>query len=158
MVEFGQVDIANPEHLEPMQQPAKKPSKEKQRNSMWFIAVFLVGIFTILFFLVQASQDPSKDIRTLDDLFLAVEEGIVDEDRGYMHNGYVYVKDDQGTWVTRVQIEDKLIQIPLHFAPRDLQKVDDIGLLNSTFAQKEIYIHLIQIHRNCNILHLAQLK
>ena len=140
MVEIGQLDMSNPEHLEPMQDAPSKPTKEQNRTSMWFIGVFLIGIFLVLFLLINASNDPEKEIRTLDDLFLAVIDGTVSEERGYVYNGYVFAKDDQDTWFTRLQVENTIIEIPLHFTPRDLQQVDDSGLLNSSFAQKDIYI------------------
>ncbi len=141
MVEIGQLDMSNPKQLEPSQAPTPtKEDKEKSKTSMWFVGVFLALVAIVIFVMIGITNNAENQITNIDQLFAAVENGDVGEERGYVYNGYVFAKDDQNTWFTRLQIGENIVQVPLHYGPRDLTEVEDIGRTNDTFNQREFYI------------------
>ncbi len=60
------------------------------------------------------------------------KEGLLEEDEGYIYNGFSFVKID-GLWWTERKTQNRIIKIPLHFAPKDLEDIPVTGTLAPEF-------------------------
>ncbi len=120
----------------------KETVKEKEQKSQKFL-LYIIGfiILIIAAFLITQNISKESEFVTKDEMFNRVIKGDVDEANGYMYNGYAFVFDDiLKSWFTRIQIDDELIEISLHFGPRDLENVTIYGSLDERFNQKTIYL------------------
>lgn len=114
--------------------------KEDGRSILIMIAV-LAGIF-ILFFAGSKLYNhfTSATVINIDDLHKDNLEGKLDQEDGYIYEGFSFIKAD-GLWWTEVKTPDRLLKIPLHFGPRDLEEVEIIGSLNLEFNRgNDIFI------------------
>lgn len=105
--------------------------------------IVIIAILALLGSVIYYSYDFSTPptIETLDDLFDAIASGeIEDPEMGYVHNGFVFVRAQDGTWITRAVINQQEVQIPVHFGPRELVNVTWRGSLNGTFYNSTLYI------------------
>lgn len=111
---------------------------DNKANKLLFIAIAIViGLFA-LFFTVRFFYDPGPEAVTLDEMHrlnLAGESG----GQNYAHNGFSFVYFDN-LWYTQVLAGGDLIDIPLHFGPKDLREIDISGIVNKSFQKKEVYI------------------
>ncbi len=106
------------------------PGKEDGKNILIMIGV-LVGIFVLtLGGFKLYNQFTAAGVVVLDDLHTQNLEGELDQDQGYVYNGFSVVKAD-GLWWTEVEIENRLIKIPLHFGPKEVEQVPVLGNLDS---------------------------
>ncbi|PIN87855.1 hypothetical protein COV12_01610 [Candidatus Woesearchaeota archaeon CG10_big_fil_rev_8_21_14_0_10_32_24] len=68
------------------------------------------------------------------------KEGLLDPKEGYMYNGFSYVKID-GLWWTERKSQDRIIKIPLHFAPKDVEYIPVTGTLDPEFNMgDQVYV------------------
>lgn len=106
--------------------------KEDGRSILIMVAV-LVGIF-ILFFAGSKLYNyfTAASVVNIDDLHKDNLNGKLDEEEGYIYEGFSFIKAD-GLWWTEVKVPDRLLKIPLHFGPRDLEEVKVTGSLNPEF-------------------------
>jgi hypothetical protein len=96
------------------------------------IALFAVG-FLLRFFL------DSDEVLTIDELHRRNIEG-EESEINYMYNGFSFVYLDN-LWYTQIKRkDDAIIDVPLHFSPKDLEEVPITGTLDKRFYQEEIYI------------------
>ncbi|MFH1399408.1 MAG: hypothetical protein ABIG95_04840, partial [Candidatus Woesearchaeota archaeon] len=72
----------------------------------------------------------------------------------YTFNGFTFVRAGV-FWITQVQIENKLINIPLHYGPKELRHIDIAGQLNESFNYGPIYITFDPDAKNLSMLTLA---
>jgi len=78
----------------------------------------------------------------VDDLHQQNLEGKLDSDQGYVYNGYSFVKAD-GLWWTEVESKDRVIKIPLHYGPKDVEKISVKGKLSPNFNKGDkVYISI----------------
>lgn len=102
------------------------------KNLLIMIGV-LVGIFVLTMGGFKLyNQFTAAGVVVLDDLHEQNLEGELDEDQGYVYNGFSVVKAD-GLWWTEVEIENRLIKIPLHFGPKEVEEIPVAGNLGSQF-------------------------
>lgn len=104
--------------------------KGDTKNLLIMIAV-LAGIFILTMggFKVY-NEFTGAGVMVLDDLHEKNLEGELDDEEGYLYNGFSVVKAD-GLWWTEVEIENRLIKIPLHFGPREVEQIPLAGNLDS---------------------------
>ncbi len=57
----------------------------------------------------------------------------------YDYNNFEFKKSG-GLWKTEVQLDNKLITVPLHYGPREIRWIEIYGSLNDTFNMGPIYI------------------
>lgn len=115
----------------------KERDKKSERNVI--IAIGFIILVIAVFFVTKAINKP--EALTLDDLFDKTLEGKINEEKGYMYNGYAFVYDEtMQSWVTRIQHGSAVVQIPLHYGPRDLVNVSSSGTIDKSFEQREIFI------------------
>ncbi len=105
--------------------------------------VLIIGVFAFSFggFKVY-DYFTSANIIDIDDLHNQNMEGNLDEEEGYMYNGYSFLKVD-GLWWTEVLLGHRLIKIPLHFGPKEVEEIEITGTLDPSFNQgNTVYVAL----------------
>ncbi len=79
-------------------------------------------------------------IVTLDTLHQENLAGKLDEEEGYLYNGFSFVKAD-GLWWTEIKAGSRLIKTPLHFGPKEVEAVATTGSLSSGFYRDDfVYV------------------
>ena len=145
------------EELEPERQDAVSVVAEKDlpdqkgdtRTVLILIAV-LIGVFVLIIAGFKAyNHFTAAGVVVIDDLHQQNLDGKLDSEEGYVYNGYSFVKAD-GLWWTEVEAKDRVIKIPLHYAPLDLENIPVTGKLNPEFNQGEIVYVSIDPEVNYN--------
>ncbi|MBT7496922.1 hypothetical protein HN662_01205, partial [Candidatus Woesearchaeota archaeon] len=104
--------------------------KRSQRNMIFVIVI--IALVVIGFIAFKAFHEPAP--QTVDDVFQQALDGKLDEDVAYSYNGYVFV-NIMGSWMTRIQVGNEMIEIPLHFGPRDLENnISIMGSVDNRFT------------------------
>ena len=99
----------------------------------------IIGLIIIvalgLFFFTREGE-----AQTIEEKFASVMSG--SEKYGYVYDGYAFVRDEQEGYITRLQVGEKVIQIPLHFGPREVKDVTVGGTLEngSAFTGADMFI------------------
>ncbi|MBI2146499.1 hypothetical protein HYU22_04110 [Candidatus Woesearchaeota archaeon] len=114
---------------------ASKKSFDSQRI---LIAIAVVAVIFVLILSIGKFSflDNIKGPQTLslDQLHQLNKEGKLDEERGYMYNGYSFVLNDDLWWMER-EVFGTLIKVPLHFGPKQVEEVPIRGQLNPAFNE-----------------------
>ncbi len=72
----------------------------------------------------------------------------LEESEGYTYNGFSFVFAD-GLWWTEIRQPDRLVKIPLHFGPREVENVTIEGALAPGFNQGEnVYMAIDPYYAN----------
>ncbi len=111
-------------------------------RTMALLIVTIIGIFALLLggFTLYNHYSPSAAVVNVDSLHAQNLEGELDEEEGYVYNGYSFVKAD-GLWWTEMNKFGTLLKIPLHFGPKELGNIPVNGELDPAFnSPDEIYI------------------
>ncbi len=112
----------------------------------------MVGVILIIFILSLGgfklyNNLTSAEILNIDDLHTKNLAGELDGEEGYTYNGYSFIKVD-GLWWTEIKRNGRLLKIPLHFGPKEVEHLELKGDLNPLFNQGKIV--LIAINPNIN--------
>ena len=75
----------------------------------------------------------------IDELHKKNLAGELDESEGYMYNGFSFVLVD-GLWWTEVNPPGRIIKVPLHFGPKEVENISVEGKLSTDFNKEDIYI------------------
>ena len=131
--------------VKPQESSEQEPAKEqinKRSDLHFFIAIGIVVILFVGFFGISYALNKPKII-TIDELHDKTLEGRLDEDKGYIYNGYSFVKVDN-LWYTNVQTIDgsAVFSIPFHYGPREVEDIAIQGSINLTsFSEsKEVFM------------------
>ncbi len=120
----------------------EKSSKEDSKNIIVTILI-VVGLFALI--IVGSNFYNSltaAEIIDVDELHQKNLEEELDEEEGYTYNGFSFVKVD-GMWWTEVKRFKTLVKIPLHFGPKEVEKIPFIGNVNPNFDNgNEIYLSI----------------
>lgn len=114
--------------------------KEDSRSLILTI-IILAGVFGLLLggFKLYGNLT-TAGIVTLEDLHQNNLNGELDKEIGYVYNGYSFVKID-GLWWTETKVGERLVKIPLHFGPKELEEISTKGSLTEDFYYgEEIYV------------------
>jgi len=76
----------------------------------------------------------SANIIDIDKLHDQNIEGDLNENEGYMYNGFSFIKVD-GLWWTETMRNEVLVKIPLHFGPKEVEWINIEGKLDPLFNQ-----------------------
>ena len=100
--------------------------------------IVILGIFALTFggFNLYNGMT-SAAVVDIDGLHQENLDGDLNEEEGYIYNGFSFVLVD-GLWWTEIAIGDTLTKIPLHFGPKDLEDIQINGELSSQFNKGEI--------------------
>src|SRR3989344_7596140 len=138
------------EELEPERQDAVSVVAEKDlpdqkgdtRTVLILIAV-LIGVFVLIIAGFKAyNHFTAAGVVLIDDLHQQNLDGKLDSEVGYVYNGYSFVKAD-GLWWTGVEVKDRIIKIPLHYGPREVEHIAVTGKLTSEFNQGDkVYVSI----------------
>lgn len=129
-------------NIEPLEeeQVEEKEDGGSARNIIIVVAV-IIGMFA-LFVLGSRfyGNVTSAGIVDIEDLHIDNIEGNLDSEEGYMHNGFSFVKAD-GLWWTDIKLRGKIVRIPLHFGPRELEQIEFKGTLDPSFNEgDDVYV------------------
>ena len=106
--------------------------KDDGKNNLIMI-IALVGIFALSFGGFKLyDYFTGAGVVTLDTLHQENLAGNLDEEEGYLYNGFSFVKAD-GLWWTEIKAGNRLIKTPLHFSPKEVEHVETTGALSSDF-------------------------
>ena len=100
----------------------------------------IIGIFALTFGGFQFYNGlTSAAIIDVDQLHQDNLGGDLDENEGYIYNGFSFVLVD-GLWWTEVYRGDTLTKIPLHFGPKEIEHIQITGALSEDFNSKPVHI------------------
>lgn len=116
--------------------------------------LIMVGVIVGIFVLTLGSfklynQLTSAGVIVIDDLHLKNLEGELDAEEGYLYNGYSLVKAD-GLWWTEIDTDSRMIKIPLHFGPKEVEEIPVAGKLSSQFDKGTLIYIAIDPEVNYN--------
>ncbi len=109
--------------------------------------LILIGVLVAVFVFAIAgfkayNHFTAAGVVIIDDLHQKNLDGQLDNEEGYIYNGYSFVKAD-GLWWTEVEVKNRIIKIPLHYGPRDLENIPVNGKLLPAFNNGEtIYVSI----------------
>ncbi|MBD3354424.1 hypothetical protein GF361_00385 [Candidatus Woesearchaeota archaeon] len=133
----------------------KKEEKIDDNTKKLLLAVgIIIGVFA-LGFLVRFVYSPENEITTIDEMHKRnIESG--GEGINYIHNGFSFIYMDD-MWYTQVQrhSDNTLMDIPLHFGPKDLENVSISGEVSDDFKKSQIYITFDPTDEKLNYVALA---
>jgi hypothetical protein len=119
---------------------AKEEPSNQDGKAIVISILVIVGIFALAFGGFQTYNGiTAATILNVDDLHQENVNGDLNDDEGYLYNGFSFVLVD-GLWWTEVSRENKLTKIPLHFGPRDVEQIKITGELGPEFNDKPIHI------------------
>ena len=124
-------------------------SKSEGRNVLIMTAV-LIGMFALFFggSYYYNNHITGAAVVTLDDLHTENFQGNLNEEEGYVYNGYSFVKND-GIWWTKVETGGGILSLPLHFGPREVEDIVVEGTLNPLFNEGEdVYVAIDPLVRD----------
>ena len=100
------------------------------------IAIFIVTISGFTFY----NNLTSANVVEIDQLHEENLNQELEEEEGYVYNGFSFVKAD-GLWWTELNKFGTRLKVPLHFAPKELEDIPIKGELNEKFNEGEsVYI------------------
>ncbi|MBD3249858.1 hypothetical protein GF336_07465 [Candidatus Woesearchaeota archaeon] len=135
---LDKMEQKNEEKQKETENVVKEDPKSDTKKLLIMIGV-VIAVFALVLLIVQSTGNSSKEVITIDDLHEKNLNGESGENN-YLYNGFSFVFAD-GLWYTRVKPGDKLIDVPLHFGPKDLENIDVKGSLDDTFNQnKEVFV------------------
>ena len=137
--------LENPETQEEIEQSIKEDAKlsKKDVKNIGIILAVVIGIFILALGSLDLADgdNTSGMVKSVDELHKANLAGELSEDRGYLYNGFSFVKYDGLWWTILKVMDERLVQVRLHFAPKELEKVTVLGELNDDFNEgEEIFI------------------
>src|SRR3989338_8312618 len=118
-------------------------AQQNDGKSVLILIGVLVAIFVVVITGFKAyNHFTAAGVVLIDDLHQQNLDGKLDSDEGYVYNGYSFVKAD-GLWWTGVEVKDRIIKIPLHYGPRDVEMIHVTGKLTPEFNQGDkIYVSI----------------
>lgn len=109
--------------------------------------LILIGILLVIFAVAIGgfktyNHFTAAGVVLIDDLHQQNLDGDLDSDEGYLYNGYSFVKAD-GLWWTGVEVKDRIIKIPLHYGPLEVEHIAVTGKLTPEFNQGDkVYVSI----------------
>src|SRR3989338_11460946 len=106
--------------------------------------LILVGVSIALFLVVISGfalyNNLTGAVVTDTELHKKNLNGELNENEGYIYNGYSFIKAD-GLWWTEMNKFGTLLKVPLHFSPRELENIQIKGDLDPAFNEGDnVYI------------------
>lgn len=146
--EFGQAmekELDKEEILE-IEKAIEKDLEEPENNqgdtkSILITVIVLVGVFALFIGGFNFYNGiTSAAVVNVDELHQDNLAGNLDEEEGYVYNGYSFVKAD-GLWWTEMDKFGTVLKVPLHFGPKEIEDLDIEGEFDPAFnVGEEVYI------------------
>ena len=122
------------------QQEEKKEEDPKRNSKSNFNFFIILGVIAILFISVFAARYFIKQkTYTMDDIIAKTLKGEENPETNYKYNGFVFVKVGP-LWYTQWQLDNYLVNVPLHYGPLELKDVKAEGSLDERFSSNHYYI------------------
>lgn len=116
----------------------EEDSSGSSDKGFYLLLGFIVVSFAILGLFIYFNSGSSPT--TVSELHEKNLNGELSEDKGYMYNGFSFVKY-QSLWHTKISDDDKNYEVPLHYGPKNLTNVNISGSLSDDFNQGEdVYV------------------
>ena len=132
----------------------EKPSKAAKRTRINSKYILIIIAVLAVIFAISLSNFSSlnkvarNQVLILDQLHQLNKEGKLDEERGYMYNGYSFVFND-GLWWMEKEVFGTLVKVPLHFGPKQVEDVPITGQLDPAFNEGDkVYLAIDPEVRN----------
>ncbi len=123
-----------------LQKPANADDSaddSKEGKRLLIMIMVIVGAFILLFAGFAAyNKITAANVVNVDELHQENLGGELDDEEGYVYNGYSFVKAD-GLWWTEMNKFGTLLKVPLHFGPKELEDIPITGTLNPKFNDGE---------------------
>lgn len=115
-------------------------SPQADSKKIYIFIALIIGVFLISIgsFSIYGYITSGK-VLDIDNLHKENIEGNLDNKEGYLYNGFSFIKAD-GLWWTEIKRHDTLVKIPLHFGPKDVEKIPIFGELTDGFEQGDVYV------------------
>jgi len=132
----------------------KKATSNLETKKLLMVIAVIIGVFA-LGFLLRFVYSPEEGPTTIDEFHKKNLEG-EESEFNYLYNGFSFVYVDN-MWYTQVQrhSDNSLVDIPLHYGPRDLENISISGAIDKGFQQPIVYITIDPEDRNMNYIALA---
>ncbi|HIJ11274.1 TPA: hypothetical protein HA278_04410 [Candidatus Woesearchaeota archaeon] len=150
-------DLLNPmgelaEEPEQDMSPAPDVNEKAQKGDgkkLFFTILAVIGIFAFFFIAFKGWNGITGAAPiTIDDFHTENLEGNLEEEQGYIYNGFSFVNVDN-LWWSEVNLPDKRFKFPLHFGPKDVDQIPVTGNLDPAFSQGQlVYIAIDPIKSN----------
>lgn len=116
-------------------------SVSSDSKGLLFIVLGIVAIFVLIMGGFSAyNYFSTAAIVSVDELHQDNLAGDLDDEEGYVYNGYSFVKAD-GLWWTEMDKFGTLLKVPLHFGPKELEEIPIQGTLDDSFnSGGEVFI------------------
>ena len=111
--------------------------ESKDGKNIVIMLLVILGIFIVIFagFRLYNNYFSEPDYISIDDLHDQNLDQKLPLEEGYVYKGYSFVKVD-GLWWTKVRIDHRTINVPLHFGPKELEDINISGDLSYEFNNK----------------------
>src|SRR3989338_666378 len=129
----------NPPPLEIETAISKEKIEEEVSQSDGRNILILVGVIVGLFLLSLGgftvyNQLTAAGVVSVDDLHTQNLQGELNQEEGYVYNGFSFVKVD-GLWWTELNKFGTRLKIPLHFGPQEVESIPLQGNLDPAFNE-----------------------
>ena len=114
----------------------EKPHSHDVRNLFVFLGVLAVLFVAVYFGVIYYKGITTAAVLNVDELHQKNLAGDLGEKEGYIYNGYSFVKAD-GLWWTEMNKFGTTLKVPLHFGPREVEKIPIGGKLDAAFNSEE---------------------
>ncbi|MDP3990326.1 MAG: hypothetical protein Q8Q01_03915 [archaeon] len=140
LVEKALKEEFHTESQEELEKSIKEDSKltKKDARNIGIAVLIIIGVFVLLLGNLDTKDTDSSNklVKSVNELHMENLDGKLSGDRGYMYNGYSFVKYD-GLWWTILKVFGKGIQVPLHFGPQEVADIPISGSLTDAFNNGE---------------------
>ncbi len=134
-------DIPREEAEETAPEIEKAVEDEPTSDKRAYVALAIVaGIFLLLILSFKGFNSlTGAQVVTLEGLHEKNLQGKLEEEQGYVYNGVSFVKFAE-LWNSEIPRGGRLLQVPLHFSPRELENITKSGELDDSFKKEEMYV------------------
>ncbi len=124
-------------------EPEQTSGTSSDTKSVLIMIAVLLGLFALVLGGFKLyNHFTTAAVVVIDDLHKQNLEGKLASDQGYIYNGFSFVKAD-GLWWTQVELKNRIIKIPLHYGPKDVENISVTGKISPEFNKGDkIYISI----------------
>ncbi len=115
------------------------PSSEGKK--LLILIAVIIGVFALTFggFNIY-NQITAADVVDVDKLHQDNLAGDLSLEEGYVYNGFSFIYADR-LWWSEIKQPDRILKIPLHFGPREVENITVTGKLDPRFnLGEEVYM------------------
>jgi len=143
-----ELQTLNPSTDQTIKEATQEEDKQEETNDSKYLIIAIATILGILaliflgFMLYDKYGD--KSVVTIDDLHQKNLEKELGDNKGYVYNGFSFIKAD-GLWWTQVKLNSgKSVKIPLRYGPKEVENITIIGKFDPKAFNlgKELYVSL----------------